>query len=150
MVKKSEMIKSSECYILGFDNITHSGLEVLKAVTANAKQCAFGVINNIGLNNSYIVEPEMLENVRDFCKELKISYTEVELKGSSTTIGSHIRHNLFAYPYKKMQIGNEINIIECKNIIELDWSGDLCDDEGCSGHCHGCSSCEECDEDDDM
>ena len=118
LVKKSEMIKSSECYILGFDNITHSGLEVLKAVTANAKQCTFGVINNIGLNNSYIVEPEMLENVRDFCKELKISYTEVELKGSSTTIGSHIRHNLFAYPYKKMQIGNEINIIECKNIVE--------------------------------
>ena len=45
---------------------------------------------------------------------------------------------------------NEVECPECKNIIELDWSGDLCDDEGCSGHCHGCSSCGESDEDDDM
>lgn len=42
---------------------------------------------------------------------------------------------------------DEIECPECNNIIELDWSGDLCDDECCSGHCHGCSSC---DEDDDM
>lgn len=38
---------------------------------------------------------------------------------------------------------NEIKCPECKNIIELDWSGDLCDDEGCSGHCHECSGCED-------
>lgn len=37
----------------------------------------------------------------------------------------------------------EIECPECKNTIELDWSGDLeeDDDEGCSGHCHGCSGC---------
>ena len=47
---------------------------------------------------------------------------------------------------------NEVECPECKNIIELDWSGDLyvCDDEECSGHCHGCSSCGDSDEDDDM
>lgn len=44
----------------------------------------------------------------------------------------------------------EIECPECNNVIELDWSGNLCDDEECSGHCHGCSSCENCDEDDDM
>ena len=44
----------------------------------------------------------------------------------------------------------EIECPKCNNIIELDWSGDLCDDEGCSGHCHGCSSCGDSDEDDDM
>ena len=42
---------------------------------------------------------------------------------------------------------DEVECPECNNIIELDWSGDLCDEEGCSGQCHGCSSC---DEDDDM
>ena len=45
---------------------------------------------------------------------------------------------------------NEVECPECNNTIELDWSGDLCDDEGCSGHCHGCSSCGDSDEDDDM
>lgn len=44
----------------------------------------------------------------------------------------------------------EIECPECKNIIELDWSGDLCEDDECSGHCHGCSGCGDSDEDDDM
>lgn len=43
---------------------------------------------------------------------------------------------------------NEIECPECKNIIELDWSGDLCEDDECSGHCHGCSGCGDSDEDD--
>ena len=44
----------------------------------------------------------------------------------------------------------EIECPECKNMIELDWSGDLDEEDGCSGHCHGCSGCEDSDEDDDM
>lgn len=46
----------------------------------------------------------------------------------------------------------EVECPECKNIIELDWSGDLdeLDDDCCSGHCHGCSSCDNSDEEDDM
>lgn len=44
----------------------------------------------------------------------------------------------------------EIQCPECKNTIELDWSGDLYDEEdGCSGHCCGCSGCEDSDEEDD-
>ena len=42
----------------------------------------------------------------------------------------------------------EIECPEYKNIIELDWSGDLCEDDECSGHCHGCSGCGDSDEDD--
>ena len=44
---------------------------------------------------------------------------------------------------------NAIECPECKNIIELDWSGDIYDDEddGCSGHCCGCSGCGDSDED---
>lgn len=41
----------------------------------------------------------------------------------------------------------EVQCPDCKNIIELDWAGDECEDEECSGHCHGCTNC---DEDDDM
>ena len=37
----------------------------------------------------------------------------------------------------------EIECPECKNIIELDWSGDLDDDhhQGCSGDCSSCHGC---------
>lgn len=45
----------------------------------------------------------------------------------------------------------EIECPECKNIIELDWSGDVDDnkDNHCQGNCNGCGGCET-DEDDDM
>lgn len=50
----------------------------------------------------------------------------------------------------------QVECPECKNVIELDWTGDLYDDEedGCSGHCCGCSGCGDSsdgeNEDDDM
>ncbi len=45
----------------------------------------------------------------------------------------------------------EVECPDCKNIIELDWSGDIDDepDTGCQGSCHGCHGCDS-DEDDDM
>ena len=45
----------------------------------------------------------------------------------------------------------EIECPDCKNIIELDWSGDIDDepDTACQGSCHGCHGCDS-DEDDDM
>ena len=45
----------------------------------------------------------------------------------------------------------EIECPDCKNIIELDWSGDVDDesDSGCQGSCHGCHGCDS-DDDDDM
>ena len=46
----------------------------------------------------------------------------------------------------------EIECPECKNIIELDWSGDVDDqleNNDCHGTCHGCHGCET-DEEDDM
>ena len=45
----------------------------------------------------------------------------------------------------------EVECPECKNMIELDWSGDIddnSDSDVCNGDCHGCSGCG--DEDDDM
>lgn len=46
----------------------------------------------------------------------------------------------------------EIECPECKNMIELDWTGNIDDEQsGCGGSCHGCHGCgEEDEEDDDM
>ena len=44
----------------------------------------------------------------------------------------------------------EIECPECKNIIELDWSDNFDEEDGCGGHCshcHGCSSDEDDEED---
>ena len=44
----------------------------------------------------------------------------------------------------------EVQCPECNNTIELDWTGDLDDESGCLGDCHGCHGCGNEDEDDDM
>ena len=46
----------------------------------------------------------------------------------------------------------EIECPECKNIIELDWTGDIDKEENCGGNCSHCSGCEDEQEDneDDM
>lgn len=44
----------------------------------------------------------------------------------------------------------EIECPECKNMIELDWTGNIDDEQsGCGGSCHGCHGCGEVDEEDD-
>lgn len=49
----------------------------------------------------------------------------------------------------------EIICPECENVIELDWTGNIDDDQdnkqdgSCNGSCHGCHGCED-EEDDDM
>lgn len=47
---------------------------------------------------------------------------------------------------------SEIECPECKNMIELDWTGNIDDEQsGCGGSCHGCHGCgEEDEEEDDM
>ena len=43
----------------------------------------------------------------------------------------------------------EVECPECKNTIELDWTGDVDNQSNdCSGSCHGCHGCD--DEEDDM
>lgn len=47
----------------------------------------------------------------------------------------------------------EVECPECNNIIELDWSGNLDEENGCNGSCSHCSGCEDIDfndDDDDM
>lgn len=43
----------------------------------------------------------------------------------------------------------EIECPECKNIIELDWTGDLDKNEECGGNCSHCSGCEDEQEEND-
>ena len=47
---------------------------------------------------------------------------------------------------------SEIECPECKNMIELDWTGNINDEKsGCQGSCHGCIGCgDENEEEDDM
>ena len=46
--------------------------------------------------------------------------------------------------------GGEIECPECHNIIELDWTGDIEDEEACSEDCHSCGGCHHGEDLDDL
>lgn len=116
LVLASPKIKSSEFYCFGFDNMSESGMQVFKNICVAAKAVTFGCISFSGKNNSYIYKPEMLENVNRLAEELLIFPTEIELSASDNSVMSHIRDNLYAYPYSKKKITSEVNLVECKTI----------------------------------
>jgi uncharacterized Zn-finger protein len=112
---------------------------------------------------------QQIENLLKEMKEIKENQKEMNAKMEQMQqIINHIESDIYAEegfdfeivcPYCEYEFvidtdenQKEIECPECKNTIELDWSGDLdeCDDGCCSGHCHGCSNFEDLDEDDDM
>ena len=46
-----------------------------------------------------------------------------------------------------LELNSEIKCPECKNIIELDWNEDDCEDESCKGNCKKCEECSKNEED---
>lgn len=107
-----------------------------------------------------------LQTLLEEVKEIKQNQQEINEKVSKMQqVVDHIESDIYSdegfdfeivCPYCEYEFiidadeqKTEVECPECKNTIELDWSGDL-EEDGCSGHCHGCSGCEDSEEDDDM
>lgn len=116
LILTSPQIKKSDFYCFGFDNMSNSGMQVFKNICKTAKSVTFGCVDFYGKNNSYIYKPEMLENVNKLAEELLIFPTEIMLNSNKNSVMSHIRDNLYAYPYSKKKITSEVNLLECKTI----------------------------------
>ena len=115
-----------------------------------------------------------MENILDYkdeeMKKLEVKQNEIETEMNKLkTIVDHIEKDIYdedgfdfeiVCPYCNYEFvidvddnKTEVQCPECKNIIELDWTGDLDKDENCGGNCSHCSGCEdeqEDNEDDDM
>lgn len=110
---------------------------------------------------------QKIQELLNEMKELKQNQKEMNEKMSKMQqIINHIEDDIYSEdgfdfeivcPYCEHEFiidtceeNKKIECPECKNIIELDWSGDLDEESGCSGQCHGCSGCEESYEEEDM
>ena len=118
LVKNSSYVKTSDIMVLGFDNISASGREVLEALAVSAKEITFAVIDNAGKFNSYICPPEMKLIVEEIAKDNNIPTTEIALPNTNNEVSVHIANNLFSYPYTKIQIGDEVEVFQAKNITK--------------------------------
>jgi len=117
-IYKSEYIKNSHVYIMGYDSTTRSGLGVFEAIARQAKSITCACLDNSGKGNSYICPPEMLDNYVELAQNIGIKPTVVKTMSPTITFSQHISNNLYSYPYSKMQVGDEISIYEAGSVLE--------------------------------
>lgn len=117
-ISKSEYIKNSNVYIMGYDSTTRSGMGVFSAIASRAKSITCACLDNSGKWNSYVCPPEMLNNYLELAKQLGQSPLVVKAMESKMTVAHHIANNLYAYPYSKMKVNGEVAIYEAQTVIE--------------------------------
>lgn len=116
LVYKSEYIKNSHIYTLGFESTSFSGQLVFEAVASVAKSITFSCLDNQNKNNSYIARPEMKDAYEDIARNLGVKPNIFYFTNNRGKIQSHIANNMFAFPYYKMKIDGEIRLLSSKTI----------------------------------
>ena len=117
-IYKSEYIKNSHVYIMGYDSTTRSGLMVFEAIARRAKSITCACNDNSGKGNSYVCPPEMLNNYLEIARNIGVKPVVTKFMSSGVSVPLHIANNLYAYPYNKMQVENEVALYEANSVFE--------------------------------
>ena len=108
--------------------------------------------NNIDELKSKVTEGfnEIISEIENINRSLENIQEELFIEdGYDFEIVCPYCNNEFTIEYDEEQV--EVKCPECNNTIELNWSGDL-EDEECSGscsHCHGCNHDDENEDDEE-
>ena len=103
---------------MGYDSTTRSGLGVFEAIARRAKSITCACLDNSGKGNSYICPPEMLNNYTELASAMGVKPVITKIMSSGVSVSQHIANNLYAYPYSKMQINDEISVYEANSVLE--------------------------------
>ena len=117
LVLNNEKIKNSNVYVLGYESITASGLDVLRSLATASKSIVFGITTKSKKNNYFSV-PEMLETLEELALGLGIKPTIIDhTNRTKNYIANHISDNLFCYPYSKLKVSSDnLKIYDAKNV----------------------------------
>lgn len=118
LIYKSEYIATSHIYVLGYDSVTPAGLNVFEAIARNSKSICFSCLDNEGKNNSYVCPSEMKENFLKIAKNLNKKPSVIYINTTTNEVSKHIANNMYAYPYSKMQVKDQVLIYEAENPTE--------------------------------
>lgn len=118
LILNSDYIKHSNVYTLGFDSTSPSGKVVFEALAKTSKSITFSCIDNQGKNNSYILKPEMKEVYFSVANSIGINPNVFYFTNNTGKVQAHIINNLYAYPYSKMQIGLEVQLLSASSLAQ--------------------------------
>lgn len=114
--KTSNVLKNSDVFVVGFDNITSEMENVLKDIAANAKSATF---SSVYFNNSrkdfYIQKNELYTKFKHIADSLKYAYTPVFYKTFESGDFYNISNYLFSPMHKVFEPKGNVKVFEAQS-----------------------------------
>ncbi len=111
--KTSELLKNSEVFVVGFDNITFEMESVLKELAVNAKHLTFSsVFFNKTRGDSYIQKNELYSKFKHIADELKQPYVPAFYKTFESGDFHSIANSLFLPRKNTVKSKGNVKILE--------------------------------------
>lgn len=114
--KNSEVIRDSEIFVVGFDNITWQMQDVLRELCTKAKEVTFSCVYFAeNRPDKFIQNNDLYKKYKRIAEELKYPYVPVFAKSYYSGDFSAIKNYLFAPKKEKTKSAGQVEIFEAKN-----------------------------------
>ena len=116
-VAKSDKIKNSFVYIVGFSSLTSQALSLIEELAEHSKGVKVGCsyVQNL---NAINFENEVFEKVKQLADKHNVRYNPQLIKITKQQEFNHLEKNLFAYPFNVSQNTGRIEIKSALNVYD--------------------------------
>ena len=113
---ESDFVKSSEIFIVGFDNVTYEMTSVLKSLAQNAKSITFSsVYFQENRKDKHIQNNDLFKKFTHIGDELNYAYSPVFVKGRHAGDFKNVKFNLYSTEKESFESDGSIKVFEAKS-----------------------------------
>lgn len=95
ILEKSEIIKRSRFYFVGFDSLTKQGYKIIESLAKYAKSLSVGVVTKNNKQNSFLFDEELFKRIEKLALENNIIINIKEVAPKKSKLQQHIAENAF-------------------------------------------------------
>ena len=118
IIEKSEIVKRSRFYFVGFDSLTKQGYKVIESLAKYAKSLSVGVVTKNNKQNSFLFDEELFKKIEKLAIENNILLSVKEVVTKKTKLQQHISENAFASKPNVVTNEKMFELCEAPNIKE--------------------------------
>ena len=114
---KSEFVKKSDVFILGFDTVTNKMANAVKSLVKTAKSVTVSAsFLHPKLENAHISDNSEFEHYKSVADELHIKYEPIIFNDKFNEDMAHVASNAFVYPSKTKKCKGNISFFAAANV----------------------------------
>lgn len=121
-IDKSEFVKNSNIYFVGYESITSEAIGVCKTLIGVCKKFVVGCSYMSNIGNGHIADNEIFNKFKHIADQKNYQYIPQKYKQPLSADFRHIQENLYAYPAKTKHGTDNIEIGCALDVGgEVDW-----------------------------